>query len=105
VPCLRFLDSTKDDLADIASYIAASGDNDAAVRFTGEIIAKCEHVATLTGLLGRTRPELRADIRFIPFKNYLIFFRYLPSETDREIVEIVNVLEGHRDLFTYFNDD
>ena len=72
-----------------------------AVRFTGEIIAKCEHVAALAGLLGRARPELRADIRSIPFKSYLIFFRYLPSETDREVVEIVNVLEGHRDLFTY----
>ena len=28
--------------------------------------------------------------------------RYLPSETDRDILEIVNVLEGHRDLIAYF---
>jgi len=105
VPRLRFLDSAKDDLADIASHIAASGDRDAAGRFTGEIIAKCEHLATLTGLLGRARPELRADIRSSPFKSYLIFFRYLPSETDREMMEIVNVLEGHRDLIAYFSDD
>ena len=74
MPRLRFLDSAKDDLADIASYIAASGDNDAAVRFTGDIIAKCEHLATLTGLLGRARRELRTDIRSTPFKSYLIFW-------------------------------
>jgi len=105
VPRLRFLDSAKDDLADIADYIAAHGDNDVAVRFTGEIITKCEHLATLTGLFGRARPELRSDIRSAPFKSYLIFFRYLPSATDREIMEIVNVLEGHRDLIAYFSDD
>jgi toxin ParE1/3/4 len=72
------------------------------VRFTGEIIAKCEHLAMLTGPLGR---ELRPDIRSTPFKNYLIFFRYLPSETDRDIFEVVNVVESHRDLIAHFGDD
>ncbi len=75
------------------------------MRFTGEIIANCEHLATLAGLLGRARRELRPDIRSIPFKSYLIFFRYLPSETNREIFEVVNVVEGHRDLVAYFGDD
>jgi toxin ParE1/3/4 len=53
---------------------------------------------------GRARPDLRADIRSTPFKGYVIFFRYLPSEREREILEIVNVLEGHRDLVGYFAD-
>jgi hypothetical protein len=47
---------------------------------------KCEYLATLTGLLGRARPELRPDIRSTPFKSYLIFFRYLPSE-NRDLLE------------------
>jgi toxin ParE1/3/4 len=55
--------------------------------------------------LGRARPELCQDIRSTPFKNYLIFFRYLPTEADREILEVVNVIESHRDLLAYFADD
>ena len=105
MPILRFLDSARDDLVEIATYIAASGGDEAAVRFTGEIIAKCEHLATLVGLLGRRRPELRPDIRSTPFKRYLIFFRYLPSETNRDIFEVVNVIESHRDLIGYFCDE
>lgn len=55
--------------------------------------------------MGRSRPELRPDIRSTPFRGYLIFFRYLPSETDRDIFEVVNVIEGHRDLIAYFCDE
>jgi toxin ParE1/3/4 len=72
---------------------------------TCEIVDKCEHLATLTGLLGRARPELRPDIRSIPFKSYLIFFRYLPSDIDRDIFEVVNLVESHRDLVAYFGDE
>jgi len=75
------------------------------VRFTGEIIDKCEHLATLTGLLGRARPKLRPDIRSTPFKKYVIFFRYIPSQTHRDILEVDNVVESHRDLIAYFGDD
>lgn len=102
MPRLRFLDSARDDLAEIANFIAVGAGSDTAARFTDQIIAKCEQLAALPGLLGRARPELRADIRSTPFKGYLIFMRYLPSETDRDILEIVNVLEGHRDLIGYF---
>ena len=59
MPHLRFLDGARDNLVEIAGYVAAAGGNGAAVRFIGEIIDKCEHLATLTGLLGRSRPELR----------------------------------------------
>ena len=93
MPELRFLDSARDNLVEIASYIASAGGEQAAIRFTAELIGQCEHLASLTGLLGRSRAELRPDIRSTPFKNYLIFFRYLPSEANREIFEVVNVIE------------
>ena len=105
MPKLRFLDSARDNLVEIANYITMASDERAAIRFTDEIIGQCEHLATLGVLLGRARPELRQDIRSTPFKNYLIFFRYLPSETDRDTFEVVNVIEGHRDLIAYFGDD
>jgi plasmid stabilization system protein ParE len=105
VPHLRFLDSARDNLVEIAEYVAAVSGEEAAVRFAGEIVDKCERLATLTGLLGRARPELRPDIRSIPFKSYLIFFRYLPSDIDRDIFEVVNLVESHRDLVAYFGDE
>ena len=46
---------------------------------------------------GRTFGPLRS-------KGYLIFFRYLPSDTDRQIFEVANVVESHRDLIAYFAD-
>jgi toxin ParE1/3/4 len=54
----------------------------------------------LPGTLGRSRPELRPDIRSFAFKGYVIFFRYEGTTFD-----VVNVLEGHRDVVTYFRDD
>ena len=55
--------------------------------------------------MGRARPELHLDIRSTSFKSYLIFFRYLLSETDRNVIEVVNVVESHRDLIAYFVDE
>ena len=50
--------------------------------------------------MGRAWPELRRGIRSLSFKNYVIFFRYKDGD-----LEIVNVLEGHRDIDSYFGDD
>jgi plasmid stabilization system protein ParE len=105
VPQLRFSDAARDDLVEITRYIAEVGGEPAAARFAEQIIAKCEHVASLPGLLGRGRPELRSDIRSIAFKNYLVFFRYLPSAEKRDGFEVVSVVERHRDLEAYFRED
>jgi toxin ParE1/3/4 len=44
---------------------------------------------------------LRHDIRSAPFKGYVIFFRYL----DDDILEVVHVIEGHRDVAAIFAKD
>ena len=49
--------------------------------------------------MGRPRPELRADIRSFPFRGYMIFFRYHAGR-----FEVVNILEGHRDIEAFFGD-
>jgi toxin ParE1/3/4 len=51
--------------------------------------------------VGVARPELRPDIRCFPFRGYLIFFRYL----DDDVLEVVNILEGHRDVIAAFGKD
>ena len=50
--------------------------------------------------MGRPRAELRPDLRSHPYKSYVIFFRYVG-----DMFEVVNVLEGHRDIIGYFRND
>ena len=49
--------------------------------------------------LGRPRPELREDIRSFPYHRHVIFFRYVG-----DVLEVVNILEGHRDVEAFFED-
>jgi toxin ParE1/3/4 len=99
VRSLRFSGAALDDIAAITAYIAdASGNMDLAQGFAGTLLDRCERLAALPGTLGRARPELRPDLRSIPFKSYVIFFRYLD-----DAFEVVNILEGHRDIDGYFH--
>ena len=96
----RFLASVETALVEILEYIArVTGSLETSQRFVAELRAKCHHLAGLPGTLGRARPELRADIRSFPFKGYVIFFRCLD-----DAFEVVDILEGHRDIDAWFQD-
>jgi len=98
---LRYSAEANDDLASIAAYIAdRSGDRRIAERFADELRRRCRDIAAASIRVGRARAELRSDLRSIPHKNYLIFFRYVA-----DTVEIVNVIEGHRDIAAIFRND
>lgn len=98
---LTYTDTARDDLIAILEYITRESGQLAIGRgFVGQLRGQCTKLASLPGTLGRARPELQPDIRSFAFKNYVIFFRYL---VDR--LEIVNVLQGHRDIIAYFADD
>jgi toxin ParE1/3/4 len=43
---------------------------------------------------------LGAGIRSFSFKGLVIFFRY-----EGDTFQVVNVLEGHRDIIAYFRED
>lgn len=97
---LVYLDAARADLLAILRFIAdQSGSVGVAERFTDDLRAKCRRLAELRATLGRARPELRPDIRSFAFRGYVIFFRY---GADR--LEIVNILEGHRDIDAHFGD-
>ncbi len=49
--------------------------------------------------MGRLRAELQPDLRSHPHKAYVIFFRYVG-----DVLEVVNILEGHRDIEAFFDD-
>ena len=101
MPVLRFTSDALDNIADIARYIAQeSGSRAVAENFTDRLIQKCENLASLPGTMGHARPELRTQIRCFSFKSYVIFFRY-----EGDVFEVVNVLEGHRDIEAFFGED
>ena len=98
---LRFSAAANVDLASIAEYIAdSSGSRIVAERFTAELRQKCKDLAASPIQMGRPRPELGSDLRSHPVGNYLIFFRYIG-----DLLEVVNDLEGHRDIEAFFRDE
>lgn len=98
---LFLLDSALGDFASILDYIAReSGSRVIARGFVNRLLNQCKKLASLPGTLGRPRPELKPDIRSFAFKGYMIFFRYVD-----DTFEVVNVLEGHRDIVAFFRDD
>ena len=98
---LRFSDAALGDLASIGNYLkVASGSAQIADGFVERLIIRCERLAALPGTLGRDRSDLRPGIRSAAYNNHVIVFRYLD-----DTLEVVAVLEGHRDIVTYFADD
>jgi toxin ParE1/3/4 len=98
---LVYLASARRDFADILEYITRESGSLAIGRgFVDLLRMQCRKLASLPGILGPPRPELRPDIRSFPFKGYVIFFRY-----EGDLFEAVNVLEGHRDIIGYFRND
>src|SRR5450755_4969631 len=97
---LRYLEQARADLIQIKRYIAReSGSNDIAIRYMEKLRQECRKLAELPGTMGRARPELAEGIRSIPYSNYVIFFRYSGS-----YVEIVSIIEGHRDIEELFRN-
>jgi toxin ParE1/3/4 len=98
---LRYSAAARSDLVDIYRYIRGkSGSGAVALRFAQRLRRKCEELAAAPIVMGRSRPELRPDLRSHPYEAYVIFFRYVG-----DVLEVVNVLEGHRDVVAFFRED
>ncbi|MFT4184849.1 MAG: type II toxin-antitoxin system RelE/ParE family toxin [Rhizobium sp.] len=98
MPNIRFLASAKTDFDNIYRYIRREGGSAESARsFIGRLRGKCSDLAALPGQMGRARPELMPDMRSFAFRGYVIFFRYVD-----DVFEVVNIIEGHRDLESHF---
>lgn len=96
---LRYLTSARNDLDAIYRYLRREGASAETARgFLAKLRRKCARIAALPGRMGRPRPELRPDLLSTAFQSYVIFFRHAG-----DIVEIVNILEGHRDIDGHFD--
>jgi len=96
---LRVRPSAAQDIEQIFDYIAEAAGDETARRFTADIERQYRKLASLPGTLGRARPELRPDLRSFPYRRYVIFFRYVD-----DVFEVVNILEGHRDMGAFFSE-
>jgi toxin ParE1/3/4 len=95
---LRYSEQAKKDLVQIRRYLTKeSGSKEVARRFLAKLRQQCQQVATLPGMMGRARPELFEGLRSLPYGNYVILFRY-----NNDFVEIVSIIEGHRDIEELF---
>jgi len=98
---IRYTAGARADLGEIYRYIRKrSGSGDSARRFVHEIRNKCAQLAAAPIQMGRARADLRPDLRSHPHKAYVIFFRY-----EGGVVEIVRVIESHRDIPPLFGGD
>jgi toxin ParE1/3/4 len=98
---LKLLDDAHDDLENILRYITLqSGSEETGTAFVLRLLDKCASLAAAEFKLGRLRPELGPELRSLPFGNYILFFRYSEGW-----LEIVNILEGHRDMDDYFTSE
>ncbi len=98
---IRYTVTARNDLGQIYRYIREqSGSGETARRFVHELRQKCNALAAAPIVMGRPRTELRPDLRSHPHKSYVIFFRYVG-----DVLEIVSVIEGHRDIPALFGEN
>ena len=68
-----------------------------------QIVKKFE-LLSLYPLAGRQRDDILPDLRSIPVDRLLILYEILQN-SDREILEIVRVIDGRRNLKQLFNPE
>ena len=94
-----FRRSAQRNLSDLRAYLnRSSGNTSISRKFILRIRAYCDHLASLPFEMGRDCSELAPNLRSATFEGYVIFFRY-----EGERFEVVNIVEGHRDMPEYFS--
>lgn len=98
MPIPVFSTAAQRDLAEIEARVEeTSGSGEVAQAFVTLLVAKCKRLAGFKTRIGRPRQELLPDLRSYPYRNYVIFFRYVGGS-----FYVVNVLHGARDIGAYF---
>ena len=88
-----------EDLIEIWGYLAHEASERVANRQLREIDAACARLKAWP-YSGRSRDELLAGMRSVPIPPYAMFYRI-----QNDVVEIVRVLHGRRDIASIFADN
>ena len=94
---LRITVPASQDLEDISDYFL---DNsvDAGDRFVEAFSKKCQHIASFP-FIGKSYSYVRPELRGVLLMGYIIFYSVSDSA-----VEILRVVNGHRDLKDIFDE-
>ena len=97
---VRLRAQANQDIKDIFDWIASeSGHPPTAEKFIGRIYDACETLGEFP-LKGRTRDDLKQDVRTLPFERIaVITYRVLTDE-----VEVLNIFYGGRDWEAIVSD-
>ena len=85
------------DIEDLFDYTAEEFGLDQAVTYVNAFDSVFVDLLD-TPKLGRTRPEIRRDLRRIVKESHTIFYRIL-----KDLIRIVRILHGSRDLRNFKN--
>jgi toxin ParE1/3/4 len=83
------------DLDEISTYYAVHN-IEAGEKILDEFEARCKYLVRFPSI-GRNYKTIRADLRGISFSGYILFYR-----TDKDMIEILRVVNGRRDLESLF---
>jgi toxin ParE1/3/4 len=93
----RLLPEARDDLREIATYIAVQDARpETAEKMIDAILDKCDLIATQP-FMGTPRPDLGEGYRLSPIKRWVIVFR--PTD---EGIEVMRIVDGARDFKKLF---
>lgn len=91
--CIKFTDTAKSDLRDIAVYIAEqTKDKNTAIRFVSELREKCKLLEQFpnSGSIPKDRVLTSLGYRYLVHKGYLIFYKYAETENTAYIMAVFN---------------
>lgn len=94
---VTFAPAAASDLDEIVEHVATDNPK-AAARLVASFKERAARLAQMPGI-GRSRPELQANLRSFPVGNYVLFYR--PNQGG---IEVARVLHGMRDLGRIFRE-
>lgn len=97
MPAITLTVAARQDLLSIWEYIA--DDNPTAADRVLDTLDKKMALLAEHPFLGPARPDIAPDLRYLVSDNFVVLYRVLP-----DVVEIVRVLHGARNLTAIFTD-
>ena len=102
---IKFTDTAKDDLRNIATYIAEQAkDKKIAINFVNELREKTKILETFpeSGAIPDDRIMKNFDYRFLVHNEYLIFYHYIPKDNTSYILAVFNAKRDYSRVMRKF---
>ena len=102
---IKFTDTAKEDLRNIATYIAdQTKEKKIAINFVNELREKTKILETFpeSGAIPDDRIMKNFGYRFLVHKEYLIFYHYIPKDSTSYILAIFNAKRDYTRVLRKF---